>query len=139
MKRSGPLRSDPEKAAAWRRRSKKLKPVSDKRREGSPARRAVVAKAMDAVGGQCSLSVAKFGPLRHRCGGGATPHHILKASQGGGYDQSNIVILCAVANGLVEDYPTDAWLVGLVCRAGDTLDDCYERMLRAGMRPPSVG
>lgn len=36
------------------------------------------------------------------CHGPLTPHHVLKASQGGAYHRDNLVALCAHHNGLVE-------------------------------------
>jgi hypothetical protein len=68
-----------------------------------------------------------------RCVGRLTPHHLRKAGQGGPYAAENLVSLCEGCNGWVEDFPTTAYVLGLVCRAGDTLDECWERMRTAGL------
>lgn len=113
MRRGGPLRSDPEKARAWRRRGKRLRPVSDKRREGSADRRAVVAHALD--GQRCAL----IG--QSRCHGPLTPHRLRKGSAGwdrrtAGYVEGNVVPLCSFHNGWVEDNPVVAEALGMVVR-----------------------
>jgi 5-methylcytosine-specific restriction endonuclease McrA len=36
------------------------------------------------------------------CYGVLTPHHVVKASQGGDYSETNLVTLCAHHNGLIE-------------------------------------
>lgn len=56
----------------------------------------------DGSAGQC------FGPL--------TVHHLRKASQGGKYEASNLVTLCARHNDWVEDEPAKAYAMGLVIR-----------------------
>ena len=45
-----------------------------------------------------------------------TPHHLLKASQGGEYTEENLVTLCAGHNDMIEDYPTAAHAIGLVIK-----------------------
>lgn len=86
-----------------------------------------------------SLSPSLFlilsgGPLLgHKCFGPNTPHHILKAGQGGSYDTLNLVTLCVLANDLVEEYPGQAWNLGLVQLAGDSLADCWQRMVSVGL------
>lgn len=67
------------------------------------------------------------------CVGILTPHHILKASHGGPFSLLNLVALCGRHNGDVEDAPEWAHSLGLVCRNGDTLDGCWERMAAAGL------
>ena len=69
----------------------------------------------------------------HRCQGPPTPHHLKKASQGGGYTADNIVTLCSTGNTWVEDEPFAAHRLGLVVRHGDTLEDAWERMRAAGL------
>lgn len=57
-----------------------------------------------------------------RCFGGLTPHHRRKASQGGAYDEDNLVALCAHHNDELEANADLAALgreLGLVKRAGD--------------------
>lgn len=43
-----------------------------------------------------------------QCFGPLTPHHLLKASQGGGYTEENLTTLCAHHNSMVEDHPGKA-------------------------------
>lgn len=62
-----------------------------------------------------------------------TVHHLLKASQGGPYSVDNLVTLCAEANDWVEDNPDAAHSVGLVCRRGETVEDCWVQMRKAGL------
>jgi len=57
-----------------------------------------------------------------RCFGGITPHHVVKASQGGAYTVDNLVTLCAHHNDQVEadaDLAALAHRLGLVTRRGD--------------------
>lgn len=49
------------------------------------------------------------------CRGPLTPHHVLKASQGGPYHRDNLVALCAHHNGLIE---ADADLAALARQLG---------------------
>lgn len=50
-------------------------------------------------GYQCRL---KGIPGAGECFGGLTPHHVLKASQGGAYTEDNLVTLCAHHNDQIE-------------------------------------
>lgn len=70
-----------------------------------------------------------------RCGARTrlTVHHIRKRSQGGSSSRDNLVVLCVACNLWVEDNPREAWETGLVARAGDTLGECWERMVAAGL------
>lgn len=73
--------------------------------------------AVFARDGGCLLrfgQVPEWGP----CFGPATPHHLLKASQGGAYDDENVVCLCAAHNDMVEDRPLEARMFGLVVLPG---------------------
>ena len=67
---------------------------------------------------QCRLAVV---PGAH-CGGHLTPHHVRKASQGGGYTIENLVTCCLHCNDRLEWDPlfaADARTLGLVARRGD--------------------
>jgi len=55
-------------------------------------------------------------PKPHRCFGGLTFHHVLKASAGGTYSAENGLSLCVWANDWVEDHPDEAVRLGLVKR-----------------------
>lgn len=98
MKRSAPLRSDPEKLRAWRQRSKRIKPVSDKRMDERPLR-AEVRSLVFERDGECVLRRLV---VDHRCLGPLTPHHIVKEGQGGPYTLENLVAVCAWGNGWLE-------------------------------------
>lgn len=130
MKRPGPLRSNPATVAEWRRRTARpLPPQSDKRAGESEARR-IVRLAVIARDRVCLL-----GPLlgEDRCSGDLTFHHLRKRSQGGGWTLDNGVALCAKMNAWVEDFPLEAWRMGLVCRRGESLEACWERMRITGL------
>lgn len=71
--------------------------------------------------------------LAGSCVGVNTFHHIKKASAGGGWSLLGGVTLCSRHNGWVEDFPLAAHHLGLVCRNGDTLAECWERMAAAGL------
>ncbi len=72
-------------------------------------------------------------PPAGRCFGDMTPHHLKKASQGGSYEPRNIVVLCAAMNTWVEDNPREAHELGLVVRQGETEEQAWERMQKAGL------
>lgn len=117
MKRGGPLRADPEKAKAWRRRAKRVKQVSDKRRAGGPARRAVVAAAIESSGHCVLINERRAGP----CHGKLTPHRLRKGSAGwdrrtAGYVEGNVVMACSFHNGWIETFPLLAEELGMVVR-----------------------
>lgn len=100
MKRSAPLRSDPAKTRAWQRRSAKPLPkMSEKVRADQPRRRKVREAVYERDGGCVLLRIS----TDHDCmGSPLTPHHIRKASQGGPYDESNLVSICAIGNSWLE-------------------------------------
>lgn len=77
-------------------------------------------------GYRCLLSGA-------RCLPGLTVHHLLKASQGGKYVSENLVTLCAPCNSAVEDHPRLFHTLGLVCRRGETLEECWAKLRSAGL------
>lgn len=139
MKRGGALpRRTPQAArtglargASQLGRGKRLAPRSAKRvvaDEGKPAvREAVFARDRH----RCLLSRARdtWGP----CMGVLTPHHLRKAGQGGAYHVDVLVTLCACHNDMVEDRPTDAHALGLVCREGETVDGCWAKLAANGL------
>ncbi len=65
---------------------------------------------MFARDGGCVLAMEDAG----ECAGPDTPHHLLKAGQGGGYTLDNLVTLCARHNVWVEDNPDHARRLGMV-------------------------
>ena len=83
-------------------------------------RRKAVREAVFARDGGCLLS--PWGRLNDEgrdwgpCVGVLTPHHLLKASQGGAYSEDNLVALCAMHNSMIEDWPIQAERIGLVVR-----------------------
>lgn len=83
--------------------------------------------------GQCLLAKGLTGAI-HVCSGERfTAHHLLKQSQGGDYSESNLVTLCARGNTWVEDNPDLAWHLGLVVRAGETIEEAWAKMRKAGL------
>lgn len=123
MKRGGQLRrSTPEQISAWRRRSKRIKPVSDKRAADRERRDDVREAVFRRDGYRCQwpvLFAAIGGQLPcTSCFGPLTPHHLWKAGQGGPYTEANLTTLCAFHNGAVEDNPLLAEAMGLVVRRG---------------------
>lgn len=84
---------------------------------------------------------------RSRCTGGSDVHELRKRSAGGSiYDDRNCVFVCNAGNTVdIEGYPDWAHALGLVCRRGETLEDCWLRMAAArrgevdlsGIRRPS--
>ena len=92
-----------------------LRPMSRKRRRASAGRAEIRAAVFARDGQHCRLAgVTDAG----RCFGGLTPHHIVKASQGGPYTEENLVTLCSLHNSWVEDNPNHARALGLVRRGG---------------------
>lgn len=73
------------------------------------------------------------------CFGINTPHHLRKSGQGGPYVVENLVTLCLSHNDTwVEGHGDAAWALGLLCRNGDSLDECWERLRNAGLVPAEV-
>lgn len=119
MKRSGRLRVDPEKVAAWQRRSRRRLPaMSDRRRAELPARAAVRAETLARDGGCRLAGVDGAG----ECWGRLTFQHVRKASQGGEFTPENGAALCWGHNERIEadaDLAALARSLGLVKLAGD--------------------
>ena len=96
---------------------------SQKRTDELPERRAVwaVVHTRDRV---CQVRViaAATGYAAPPCRGRLTPHHRRKASAGGAYTTTNLVVACAGCNEAMEadaDLARWAHSVGLVVRRGD--------------------
>jgi 5-methylcytosine-specific restriction endonuclease McrA len=104
--------------------------MSARRSDESEARRSVREAVFERDGG-CLLARLDW----HRCGGPLTVHHLQKASQGGEYSIDNLVALCAVGNDWVEDNPEQAWIHGLVVRAGDWANEAASRRWLHGLVP----
>lgn len=77
--------------------------------------------------------LAKADPLHSCAGTGLVGHELRKRSQkrDAHLDVDNVVIVCALANGLVEDFPDWGHALGLVARHGETIDDARARNARA--------
>lgn len=115
MKRSR-IRTDPEKVRAWQERSRKALPrESRKRREAVKSHRAIREAVFARDRYLCRMPIAVGGP----CVGPLTPHHVRKASQGGGYTVENLIALCRFHNDWCEDEPDIAHRLGFVKRAGE--------------------
>lgn len=109
MKRTPMPPPDPAKAAAWRRRSRRVKPMSDQRRDDLPRRREV-REAVFERDRCCVLLTLVAG---HCCLGPLTPHHVRKAGQGGPYAEANLVAVCAFGNSWLETQRPLARSLGL--------------------------
>lgn len=92
------------------KRGGRLSPTS-KKRLADLGRRRAVREAVFVRDGGCVVA-GLWGP----CHGDLTAHHLLKASQGGTYEMTNLVALCAHHNTKVEDRPKEAEALGLVRR-----------------------
>lgn len=91
----------------------RIRPVSKKRSALRGARAAVCAALFDRDDHRCQMpTTTNAGP----CYGPLTPHHLVKAGQGGSYTLDNLVTLCAFHNDWVEDNPDLAVSAGLVIR-----------------------
>ncbi len=125
-------RRTPIKRTAWRPKRKAIKARSDKKIASDALKPAVRESLWCRDGGQCALSLCRIDGVPS-CFGGPTPHHIRKDGQGGEYNLANLVTLCAGHNDWVECDPILAWMLGLVCRSGEVLDECWGRMRAAGL------
>jgi hypothetical protein len=68
------------------------------------------------------------------CFGERTPHHLHKSGQQGEYSESNLVQICSSHNGgWIEDHPIEANELGLVVRAGETIEEAWAKMRKAGL------
>lgn len=108
---------DPDKVRAWRQRSKRLKPASDRKR----AAREDEALVREAVFARDRWTCQLRQAARERddvpeCWGRLSFHHLLKASAGGKYTEENGTTLCIGHNGWVEDQPELAAELGMVRR-----------------------
>lgn len=108
----------------------RIKPRSDKAIAAAPLHDLVRAEVFARDGWRCLMAARK---ASHTCQGVLTVHHLLKASQGGRYELLNLVSLCAGANSWVEDWPVVAHDLGLVCRRGDTIEECWSKLRAAGL------
>lgn len=114
MRRSGPLRSDPEKVRAWRARSK---PLASKPKARTGGERAIRSKVLRRDG-RCLIADVDHRP----CFGPLTPHHKRKESQGGAYSMENLVAACSFHNDEIEadaDLAARCRFAGFVIRRGD--------------------
>lgn len=94
----------------------RIKPMSAKRRAELEQRPRIRAAVFLRDGYRCRLAGIDGAG---RCFGDLTPHHVVKASQGGAYDIGNLVSLCAQHNDRLEadaDLARLAMSLGLVER-----------------------
>ena len=115
LRRTSQVRQASSDLRSGLKKAKRINPVSEKRRAERVERDAVRAKVL--ASGQCVLAGKWLG---RPCGGPLTPHHLLKASQGGAYSEENLVPVCAVHNSTIEDYPLEAQALGMVRHAWET-------------------
>lgn len=127
QRRTGLRRTGPPK------RKTPLKPISDKRlADLSDPARAEAREQVFARDQRCLLSRWAGVPS---CLGPLTVHHLRKAGQGGPYNALNLVTLCAGHNVWVEgsDAADVVWAWGLVMRNGETYDEVWRRLAKAGL------
>lgn len=101
----------PKSAQRIPKARKRLRPISDKRRDTFAERDRIRAEVFERDDYRCRLTAIGtpcFGPL--------TPHHVRKASAGGSYSPDNLLSACAHHNGWIEDHPIAAAALGLVIR-----------------------
>jgi hypothetical protein len=111
----------------------RLKPRSAKKIAADKLKPAIRESLYRRDGGRCALAVTRHDGVPP-CFGRWTPHHLRKDGQGGEYNLVNLATLCAGHNDWVESgSPNLAHRLGLVCRNGDTLDECWERMRANGL------
>lgn len=133
MKRRGPLRPGLKGLTTTKGltrnarldRNVRVKPVSDKRRAGGPARHDAVAAAFERdgwelvddewVGGRC-IPHERGWPHPEHCYGQPTPHRLRKGSNQGLYTTDNVVAACAFSNSDIENHSRLAKRLGLVVR-----------------------
>lgn len=121
MKRSKPLKRTELRRGDSQLKRTRIKPVSDKRRAGGPARQAAVAAAFERdgwrlvdgrwIGGRC-IPHERGWP--GSCFGELTPHRLHKGSAGGGYTTDNVVAACSFSNGDIENRHDLAVELGLL-------------------------
>lgn len=112
MKRGGPLkRSTPQQISAWRRRSKRIKPISDKQAASNAVLADVREIVLERDGHRCQGQ--RYG-LDHRCNRGVHVHHIKQRSLGGKHEPANLVTLCPAAHEWVHCEIAQATALGLL-------------------------
>lgn len=114
------MRRDPDKARAWQRRSKRINPVSKKRRATCARRHRVVQAVFERDGG-CVMRVG--GPKWTRdapeCRGWWDGHEPLRRSQGGDpLDPDQVLTLCRAHHDYVHAHVAWAKSVGLLVVPG---------------------
>lgn len=113
----------------------RLKPRSQKTIDAAPLHELVRNAVFVRDGHRCILLGSRVSGVPDCSGDLCTPHHLKKTSQGGRYENTNLVTLCQGHNSWVEDFPIMAHDLGLVCRRGDTIEECWDRMRAAGLVP----
>lgn len=102
-------------------RGKRLNPQSAKTRNLRDEHRAIREQVFARDGWVCQVRLRVEGA--GRCFGVLTPHHVVKAGQGGTYTMDNLVSCCAHHNEAMEsdaDLAAAARAAGLVRRRGDS-------------------
>lgn len=107
-------------------------PAESRKRKREASSRAKVRHAvLSRDGFRCRLA-GIGGQLAHECNG-PSPHHLLKASAGGPYSETNLICVCCKANSMIEDYPLEGFRLGLVQRDGATIETVWRRMYEHGL------
>ena len=117
MKRSGPLkRTTPLKRGPGPERRSRLKPMSEKRKKVSVARREFVADILSHRT-RCEAGVlVRSRDIEHRCFGYSTDvHEVLTRARGGDIlDPMNVKAICRRCHDWIHEHPADALDLGLL-------------------------
>lgn len=107
-----------------------LRPKSKKRAKADRGKESIREAVYERDGGCLLRNWPNAGP----CFGEQTPHHIHKSGQQGEYSESNLVQICSSHNGgWIEGNPIAARELGLVVWAGDTIEEAWAKMRKAGL------
>lgn len=109
MKRSGLKRNKPLKRTGFLRRTGRLPPVSEKRKDVADELDAVTAALLQRSMGRCEI--CWDAPAWHR-------HHRLRQSQGGDNSLENLLHLCWNCHEFVHRYPALSYEQGWLLRSG---------------------
>lgn len=126
----GELRRSKPLARAYHQAPRRALPAKSRQRIAEADPNALVRAAVFARDGyRCRLWTVDT----HDQHPGVTFHHLRKAGQGGAYTAENGIALCGSCNVWVEDEPLEAWRLGLVQRAGETIKVVWARLHRHGL------
>lgn len=108
------MKRSPLKRKTPLRRTVKAVGHTERRRETLAA--ALWRDARDAALERDHYECRALAMFAHECDGRLEVHHLLRRSQGGTHDLSNLLSLCSVAHQWVHANPADAYRLGLLRR-----------------------